>query len=619
MQTLSAMLVLHKITAQKAKIFRCFALLFFCLTAPFLSMQNPLTQASYHADERLMTMGDWRIVKLWGRYSEGRAVFTSQAGNSFKVPFKTERMVSAVELRVYEYRGVAENTLSLHLADQEKTLIYGNSGNARTSVHTVTFTPPVLARTLEVRVQSIGKDTVLIDGVRIVDAGFSFNAARYGYHALIWGLLAASLMLAVRFAQASVVSSGQVYASVDMLRGIGALLVIALHATGYAGGLDLSNMPFANNIARQGHYGVEIFYVVSAFTLTLSLAASLRRGQTSHLVRRFWLRRILRIVPLFGTVFALCLGAGMLLPLPTNLMSPDLFFEVVWKYATMSYVFENDILKAPISHSVWWSISTEFQFYILMPLTIAPLLFWLLKYTADTALGWHLAIALGMAVLGTLLAASLREALSGQPWSVYTVAYHLDAFLIGIATALPFALAKPHQSKRISGSLLWSLITGLTLAVLLACVAVSSQVDTMLDLPNVFLGGRLSVIVICALTIVALRFAEDAGGLHVMRLRMLRTVGLLSFGIYVVHVPVMQLVGSLPVPTALGLFEDLYVWMFGLSLTGSLLLALLLHVLVEMPALAWARHSQKMQMLLSLSGLYVTLVVISFAYVLAEL
>jgi len=111
MQTLSAMLVLHKITAQKAKIFRCFALLFFCLTAPFLSMQNPLTQASYHADERLMTMGDWRIVKLWGRYSEGRAVFTSQAGNSFKVPFKTERMVSAVELRVYEYRGVAEERL----------------------------------------------------------------------------------------------------------------------------------------------------------------------------------------------------------------------------------------------------------------------------------------------------------------------------------------------------------------------------------------------------------------------------------------------------------------------------------------------------------------------------
>ena len=100
---------------------------------------------------------------------------------------------------------------------------------------------------------------------------------------------------------------------------------------------------------------------------------------------------------------------------------------------------------------------------------------------------------------------------------------------------------------------------------------------------------------------------------------MLRALGLLSFGIYVVHVPVMQLVGSLPVPPSVGSFSELYFWMLGLSLAGSLVVASALHVLIEMPALAWSKSAPSAALLPKLSVAYVLVVILSFAWILSGL
>lgn len=600
------------------------ALLLFVLLAPLLSMPQPFTTSTYHADARLEADGNWRTVTLWARYTEGRAIFTQKQGATLTLPFSKKRIVHSVEMRLHNYRGEGLNTLAVRIGEQVTPFSYGSAKQPGTSVHTLEFDPPLTGTALEIKTISVQDEAVLIDGLRLVDATPRFDLSRYVLHLFVWALLAVSFTLAVRYAQGPTVTSGRVYANVDMLRGIGAFLVIALHATGYAGGLDLSAIPFVAQFAQQGHYGVEIFYVVSAFTLVFSLTAVLRSGKHKGLVQGFWLRRILRIAPLFGTVFAICIVVGFLFPLPTNLITQETLPQVLWNYVTMTYVFERAVLVAPISHSVWWSISTEFQFYILMPLTIAPLLFVLLKRSWTQKTVPALALAVGMAVAGITLAAGARYGLRDQSWGVYTALYHLDAFLIGVAVALPFALA-PHSFARPASSasspFMFAWVGGAiaTFIALLVGVAFSKQIGAALALPSVFLSSRLSVIVMCALAILLLRLAEDNGAFHVLKLRMLRALGLLSFGIYVVHVPVMQLVGSLPVPPSVGSFSELYFWMLGLSLAGSLLLASTLHVFIEMPALAWSKSAHSAALLPKLSVAYVVVVMLSFAWILSGL
>lgn len=596
----------------------------FLLLAPFLSMPEPFTTSTYHADAGFESDEAWRTVSLWARYSEGRAVFTQKPEATIHVDLAAERTIQSIQMRLHNYRGDGLNQLALHLGSQTEFYSYGGPELQGTAVHEVKFDPPIPSTSVALTTLNIGDEAVLIDGLRVIDAGRSFDLRRYALHFVIWALVLTSLGLAVQFAQGPVVSSGRVYASVDMLRGVGAFLVIALHATGYAGGLDLSGIPFVAQVARQGHYGVEIFYVVSAFTLTFSLTAMLKSKRVRDLIQGFWLRRILRIAPLFGTVFVICVVSGAIFALPSNLMSQDTLSEVIWKYVTMTYVFERQILVAPILHSVWWSISTEFQFYILMPLSVAPMLAFLMKYKGAQTRSVSVFLATGLAFAGVFLAAGARHALLEQPWSVYTAVYHLDAFLVGVAVALPFAFSPQRlpvsDAQRHTGVVFgWASLAFVTLIALMLGVAFSKHIGAMLALPKLFLPSRLTVIFLCAFAIVVLRLAENNGAFQHMKLSMLRAVGLLSFGIYVVHVPVMQLVGSLPVPPSLGGFEDLYVWMLGLSFAASLVIALVLHRLVEMPVLALSRIPRLTPILSKFSAVYVGVVTLSFIWVLLEI
>lgn len=75
---------------------------------------------------------------------------------------------------------------------------------------------------------------------------------------------------------------------------------MALHTTGYSGLPDLSQQPFPKHLAKHGHFGVEMFYVFSAYTLTISLCAV--RRQQSDLIGYLWSCRINRILPTMKVV-----------------------------------------------------------------------------------------------------------------------------------------------------------------------------------------------------------------------------------------------------------------------------------------------------------------------------
>ena len=110
-------------------------------------------------------------------------------------------------------------------------------------------------------------------------------------------------------------------------------------------------------LGEQGARGVELFFVVSAFTLCLSWAA---RDDTAS---RFYLRRFFRIAPMFW------------------LAIPFFLYLRGWEDNGVRQV----IAAATFTHGLWpdtlfgvvpggWSVATEAIFYALFPFAIVPLM-----------------------------------------------------------------------------------------------------------------------------------------------------------------------------------------------------------------------------------------------------
>ncbi|MEN0053660.1 MAG: acyltransferase [Mucilaginibacter sp.] len=84
-------------------------------------------------------------------------------------------------------------------------------------------------------------------------------------------------------------------AYIDALRGLAILAVMLVHC-GYAGS-PLFIPATVSNIVRQGAFGVQLFFVASAFTLFLSFEA--RSITDKHRALYFFIRRFFRIAPMY--------------------------------------------------------------------------------------------------------------------------------------------------------------------------------------------------------------------------------------------------------------------------------------------------------------------------------
>ena len=419
-------------------------------------------------------------------------------------------------------------------------------------------------------------------------------------------------------------SSGRLYTSIDGLRGIGVLMVLLLHTTGYSGLPVLDGQPLLARLAVHGHYGVEVFYVVSAYTLTFSLFAAVRRDQP-NIVGTFWNRRVNRIVPTFLAVVAVAwFLKGWL---SAEWAGADGFWSTLWRYASMTYIFDREVLRAAFGHSVLWSISTEFQFYLLMPVLLLPLVHALVRRPRShrEMVGLAAVIAVG-SVLAT---AWSRTLLAGTPWLSYTLFYHFDAFAIGIAVALFVLAARDNPTPQtvqapvleplpVPRKLAWIparrvapelVATGALLAVVLA-VAASGPGGRLLDAifaTDAMRPGRLWVLLVCAGAIWVAQRAETKGA-TLSHLAPLRTVGLLSFIIYLVHVPVLQIVGKWQLPGVAGTAGDRYLATLSLGFVVSLAVAVLFHRLIEHPSLRLNRLAQAHPWMRVVSTLFVLVV-----------
>lgn len=153
-------------------------------------------------------------------------------------------------------------------------------------------------------------------------------------------------------------------AEIDALRAVAVVLVMLHHAhvPGFAGGF----------------LGVDMFFVISGFVITLRVLRDLGGGRYSTL--EFFARRIVRLIPaLFLTLLGSAVAATFLLmPIQyedffRSLIATLLFQANLYFWMDTGYFAAAASLK-PLLHT--WSLAIEEQFYLLFALGTVLLLAW---------------------------------------------------------------------------------------------------------------------------------------------------------------------------------------------------------------------------------------------------
>jgi len=304
--------------------------------------------------------------------------------------------------------------------------------------------------------------------------------------------------------------------SLDGLRGFAILGVIFWHYFRF--------WPFAGNISRilPGWTGVDLFFVLSGFLITGKLVeTSGRPGYFST----FYRNRALRILPLYYTVLIVFFLLIHFFLAPKNLPSVDIYVNH-WKsffLFTQNWTFIFFGTPTDSSLGPLWSLAVEEQFYLLWPLVI-----FLIPANGRFRLKFFTILVLVVLVTRTIL--YLHDPDSARP-HYYNTFLRLDSFLIG---AILYQL---HQEGiKIHRGMINSCLT-----LLLAVFFVNSFFLKNIAFYNPFfstVGYTVSAILYAWLLH---RTLHPAGGLlnRFFSLNFLRYTGKISYGLYIVHMPVL--------------------------------------------------------------------------------
>lgn len=153
---------------------------------------------------------------------------------------------------------------------------------------------------------------------------------------------------------------------VQGLRAVAVLLVVLYHL-------------WPNRLTG-GYVGVDVFFVISGFLITSHIARELETTGTIGL-RRFWARRIRRLLPASLLVLAVSAVAVVVW------VEPTVWAQTAKQLAASAFYVQNWVLAAdavdymaadnvPTVAQHYWSLSVEEQFYLLWPVLLLGLAAW---------------------------------------------------------------------------------------------------------------------------------------------------------------------------------------------------------------------------------------------------
>ena len=367
------------------------------------------------------------------------------------------------------------------------------------------------------------------------------------------------------------------YLALDGLRAVAVIMVFFQH---YGAGKAF--------LFGWGWTGVDVFFVLSGFLITGILYDS--QGKL-HRYRDFYIRRTLRIFPLYYAVWAAIL-----------ILTPIALWEWNWRWALWPAYFGNyarflflhqagnpyrfDRIPFGPVVSGWfggpmhlyighfWSLCVEEQFYLFWPLVVYQV------RRRETLMKICVAVIVLMPILRWVLSRSLSQPLLHMEFFYRSLPTRLDALLLGGLVAL--CLRGPQQTvvRRIRRPLL-----AVSAVLFMVLYFVSTR---LLLLP--LEGSASNFIAILGFTLIDLFAAAlileciHPGSLlgRVLSLKPLRAIGIISYGFYVFH----DLLHDFYAFFANRFFPDhAYAMTLLVAFTGTLLISALSYYLLERPLL----------------------------------
>jgi peptidoglycan/LPS O-acetylase OafA/YrhL len=327
------------------------------------------------------------------------------------------------------------------------------------------------------------------------------------------------------------------------LRAIAALAVVLSHVTVELGQFNLS--PYLFGQMENGNprgldlseFGVTIFFALSGFLITYLLLAEDKRQPIN--IPNFYIRRILRIWPLYYTYFLL----GM-------------FFTIIWSddfYASSTFFYVFFAANIPkifytqiplLSH--YWSLGVEEQFYLLWPLGV--------KANVRKRL---FAVTLASIVLFLLVKVYAHTVFPGSYFEHAMYIVKFDCMLIGALGAILyyqrnewFLKLAPHVAVQAAA---WFAI----LLVALNRFHIFSIID------HEIISGVTVLLIIGQIMAPRKIFNLDTN--------LFDFLGKISYGIYVIHPLVLVVLGKLLKPLSFGPDWVRYILVYA-SVTGITIL-----------------------------------------------
>src|SRR5262249_9903808 len=271
---------------------------------------------------------------------------------------------------------------------------------------------------------------------------------------------------------------------------------------------------------KYGAQGVELFFVLSGFLITGILYDT---HNNQHYFRNFFMRRVLRIFPLYYGVLALLFFVAPLIPL---LRGPTLDYLVdrqawAWLYGVNIYL---------ATHGEWsfsylnhfWSLAIEEHFYVFWPLVV-----FLLAPRPRVLIAVSLAAA-----VGAMLARVIGSYMGLSWWTTYVLTpFRLDGLALGAFLAV---------TVRQPGGLEW-LVRALPRVVSLVSgpLALTYVWTRLVSRDGLELVGSvraaLILMLLACLLVWALVAPERSATSRFFRSRSMVFLGTYSYGLYVYH------------------------------------------------------------------------------------
>lgn len=309
---------------------------------------------------------------------------------------------------------------------------------------------------------------------------------------------------------------------IDGLRGIAVLLVVLVHSSSYDFNTQPAQMsPFRivfTVLASQGYQGVSLFLVLSGFCLALPAFRRQAAGQPNWFdLRHFAVRRCWRILPPYYAALVLSIGLGVLAGrtlAPTQASASPQFLDVAAHVALVQNL-------TPYLQSIngpFWSLALEWQWYIAFPAALygvlhRPRLTLLASFALACA--WHLltndaGFAFGQ--VSTVLPGRLFE------------------FVCGVAVAR-LVTSGWQQPRRFNTVLWWAFAMPLWIGLI---PPLGAFVTVVVGPPQPLIGISFGAIVLLGVYSPRVR--------RMLSWRPLVRLGLVSYSVYLVHGPVIELI-----------------------------------------------------------------------------